>query len=85
MTQSRHEYVTLLELLINNFSASFTSESFIYSGFSPVPPPPFPPPGQPLVWTEIPSPRRLALEGSPIRLHLSVSYWQLSPPKGSAE
>lgn len=83
MTQPRHEYVTLLKLLINNFSASFTSESFIYSGFSPVPPPPFPPPGQPLVWTEIPSPRRL--EGSPIRLHLSVSYRQLSPPKGSAE
>ena len=81
MTQSRHEYVTLLELLINNFSASSRSESFIYSGY----PPPFPPPGQPLVWTEIPSPRRLALEGSPIRLHLSVSYWQLSPPKGSAE
>lgn len=80
MTQSRHEYVTLLELLINNFSASFTSESFIYSGFSPVPPP-------------LPSPRAtVSMDGNSFsamlsigRLHLSVSYWQLSPPKGSAE
>ena len=80
MTQSRHEYVTLLELLINNFSASFTSESFIYSGFSPVPPP-------------LPSPwETVSMDGNSFsatlsigRLHLSVSYWQLSPPKGSAE